>query len=456
MAEEQARQSPESPLPQQTGDESDNESVGFNDPDTFEQFSRFENELKDELGSIASQVKTTILGMNEQMQQKFNDLDKQIQSIQTHLRDQNNNQGTTTLRNSTPLQLTSDHLIQTCNSPNTQSTDNSTSDTSVKTHVTFDHNLQSSNLANRASASNISEARVNNYIKLKPQTYTGSDDFEDFLTQFEITSEINGWDYKAKSLYLANSLTGAARALLNELDAEQRRDYKSLVQKLTERYGSENRAEVFRSQLKSRVKAKGESTAELAQAVRKLTRQAYPTVSLGVIEALSVDHFIDALPEAEIRLRLREVGPKTLAEAEKIAVRMEAHRIADKQRARLVCKIDQDNSAQLTPSLNTVEQQMSSISKRIDTLQRSVQNLTNQKNPAQPSYNGGYQHRTYNNQRPNRNSNYRNPNQRNYPYNGQNSVANQPYNQTTHSQANYGRQSENFRRSDQGSGSRLN
>ena len=315
MAEEQARQSLESPLPQQTGDESDNESVGFNDPDTFEQFSRFENKLKDELGSIASQVKTTILGMNEQMQQKFNDLDKQIQSIQTHLRDQNNNQGTTTLRNSTPLQLTSDHLIQTCNSPNTQSTDNSTSDTSVKTHVTFDHNLQSSNLANRASASNTSEARVNNYIKLKPQTYTGSDDFEDFLTQFEITSEINDWDYKAKSLYLANSLTGAARALLNELDAEQRRDYKSLVQKLTERYGSENCAEVFRSQLKSRVKAKGESTAELAQAVRKLTRQAYPTVSLGVIEALSVDHFIDALPEAEIRLRLREVGPKTLAEA---------------------------------------------------------------------------------------------------------------------------------------------
>ena len=146
--------------------------MGFNDPDTFEQVSRFENELKDELGSIASQVKTTILGMNEQMQQKINDLDKQIQSIQTHLRDQNNNQGTTTLRNSTPLQLTSDHLIQTCNSPNTQSTDNSTSDTSVKSHVTFDHNLQNSNLANRASASNISEARVNNYIKLKPQTYT--------------------------------------------------------------------------------------------------------------------------------------------------------------------------------------------------------------------------------------------------------------------------------------------
>ena len=93
--------------------------------------------------------------------------------------------------------------------------------------------------------------------------------------------------------------------------------------------------------LSPELKQKGESTAdsELAQAVRKLTRQAYPTASLGVIEALSVDHFIDDFPDAEIRLRLREVGPETLAEAEKIAGRMEAHRIADKQRARLVCKI---------------------------------------------------------------------------------------------------------------------
>ena len=103
----------------------------------------------------------------------------------------------------------------------------------------------------------------------------------------------------------------------------------SLVQKLTERYGSENKADVFRSQVKSRVKGKGETTAELAKSVRKLTRQAYPKVSLDVVEALAADHFIDALPETEIRLRLCEVGPTTLAEAEKIAVRMEAHRISN-------------------------------------------------------------------------------------------------------------------------------
>ena len=41
----------------------------------------------------------------------------------------------------------------------------------------------------------------------------------------------------------------------------------------------------------------------------------YPNVSLDVIEALALDHFIDAFTDTKIRLRLREIGPKTLAEA---------------------------------------------------------------------------------------------------------------------------------------------
>lgn len=78
-----------------------------------------------------------------------------------------------------------------------------------------------------------SNTRADNFIKLKPRTCTGPDeDFEDFLTQFEITAEINGWNYRSKSLYLANCLTGAARALLNELNDIQRREYQCLVQSL--------------------------------------------------------------------------------------------------------------------------------------------------------------------------------------------------------------------------------
>ena len=70
-----------------------------------QQFSRFESEMKDEMSSIARPVPETILGMNEQMQQKFNDLDMQIQNLQIQLRDQNNNQGASQPRNSIPMQI---------------------------------------------------------------------------------------------------------------------------------------------------------------------------------------------------------------------------------------------------------------------------------------------------------------------------------------------------------------
>ena len=82
-----------------------------------------------------------------------------------------------------------------------------------------------------------------------------------------------------------------------------------------------------------------------------MIRQSYPNASASVIEALALDHFIDALSESEIRLRLREVGPKRLSEAEKIAVRIEAYRIADKQRIRFVGKVEPDLLVRLNKNL---------------------------------------------------------------------------------------------------------
>ena len=452
MAERDAEQAQELRNPAPQDNVSDNESVSSNEPDNTQQLSRFESELKDEMSSIATQVKETVLGMNQQMERKFSELDRQIHGIELHLRDQNNNQGISQFRNSTPMQTNTDSRMQASSLPMSHS--ENTISQMASTRVDF--NLQGTN-SNTETSTSTSNTRADNSVKLKPQTFAGTDDdFDDFLTQFEITSEINGWNYRSKSLYLANSLTGAARALLNELNDIQRRDYRCLVQKLKERYGSENRAEVFRSQLKSRIKGKGETTAELAQAIRKLTRQAYPQVSLDVVEALSVDHFIDALPESEIRLRLREVGPTTLAEAERIAVRMDAHRQADKQRIRLVGKVEQNSPINGRPEQNT-EQRMESISRQIDTLSRSVQNLNNQQRLHAPVNSRNFPpHNAYSVPRPNR-PDYRSmPPRRNFQPRGGNSMMNQQNQDTAQFQRNQYRPQGNFRQPTQGPRARLN
>ena len=171
---------------------------------------------------------------------------------------------------------------------------------------------------------------------------------------------------------MASSLTGDACSLFIELDYEGKRDYNTLVEKLAGRFGSDERSEIFRTQLKSRAKNKGETIPELAQAIKKLVRQAYPGVGKDVIEILSIDHFIDALSDSDICLRVRKFCPKTLADAKKeiTALCLESNKVAVRQRSRLVGQID-SNSGQ-----NKSETKWES-SPQFETLQSSIDSLAN-------------------------------------------------------------------------------
>lgn len=115
-------------------------------------------------------------------------------------------------------------------------------------------------------------------------------------------------------------------SVLSELPPTERRNYSLLVEILRNRYGSENRAEVFRSQLQIRVENKNETMTELAQSVRKLTRKAYPGAPPYLINTLALDHFIDAIPDVDMKLRLREARPRDLNAAKSLAVRLEWYR----------------------------------------------------------------------------------------------------------------------------------
>ena len=50
-------------------------------------------------------------------------------------------------------------------------------------------------------------------------------------------------------------------------------DCNTLVEKLRNRFGSLNKSEIYRTQMKSRTRNKGETIPELAQAIKKLVRR---------------------------------------------------------------------------------------------------------------------------------------------------------------------------------------
>jgi hypothetical protein len=55
---------------------------------------------------------------------------------------------------------------------------------------------------------------------------------------------------------------------------------------------------------------------------------------------LALDYFINTIPETEIMLRLREIGPKSINEADNIGVRLKALRVADKQKVKIIRSAD--------------------------------------------------------------------------------------------------------------------
>lgn len=96
-------------------------------------------------------------------------------------------------------------------------------------------------------------------------------------------------------MFLAASLSGNAQSVLADIDKTKRKNYKSICEALNRMFGTENRTELFRVQLKNIRKRKEQSLAELAQTSKRLSRKAYAKAQLELQELLNRDHFIDAL-----------------------------------------------------------------------------------------------------------------------------------------------------------------
>ena len=135
---------------------------------------------------------------------------------------------------------------------------------------------------------------------------------EYWLTNFEICSEINSWSESQKCSFLAVKLRGAVLHVYTDLPAEKSNKYISVVQSLRNRFDRSNQTELYKVQLRARVRKSGENLSELASAVRRLTNRAYPGVTVEVRQDLAKDHFIEASDSRHTRLQIRQRKPSSL------------------------------------------------------------------------------------------------------------------------------------------------
>ena len=171
-------------------------------------------------------------------------------------------------------------------------------------------------------------------IRMRPSKYDGETPYEDYQVQFDMLSHLNNWDDTSKAMYLAGCLCGSARAVLADLPARERYSYTSLDRALRARFGTDDQSELFKAKLRSRVKQKGESLQELAHDVRRLVRLAHPSASSQTHEDLTKDQFIEALGDSEIRWNVFQSRPRTLTDALKVALELDAFKESERSRLR--------------------------------------------------------------------------------------------------------------------------
>ena len=94
--------------------------------------------------------------------------------------------------------------------------------------------------------------------------------------------------------------------MLTNLPPDQRQDYTALASSaLQARFGTAHQMELNRIKLKARTRRREESLPELAEDIERLVRLAYPDAAETMVEVLAKDQFVDALPEEDMRLRIR-------------------------------------------------------------------------------------------------------------------------------------------------------
>ena len=150
-----------------------------------------ENKFESEMTKLGYMVKNTVAGLTEHVNQKLSETDRKFQNLLADLipASQNSN-----VNSSVPTVQLHRNTIPTVQ-PNRN------------TRLTVQPSQNNIGSGEPPVQCSSQQTLDRSECKIKPQHFNGSTDFDEFLSQFEITSKI-GWQYREKSLYLASCLTG--------------------------------------------------------------------------------------------------------------------------------------------------------------------------------------------------------------------------------------------------------
>jgi hypothetical protein len=159
-------------------------------------------------------------------------------------------------------------------------------------------------------------------IIIKPDKYSGNEDWEQYFSHFQDCAELGKWTTQEKLLTLAACLRGQARAFYTTLAGHDKRSFDDLAHALEQRFGAARQQTRYVSKFQTRLKLVGESIAAFGDDLRLLARKAYSNLEPAAQETLALQQFCKAL-SVDMKCRVMDRDCQTIAEAVEVVERYE-------------------------------------------------------------------------------------------------------------------------------------
>ena len=150
---------------------------------------------------------------------------------------------------------------------------------------------------------------------LLPEQFTGSNDFESYVTHFELLSQLQKWQRKEtvngaeteideRPNYFALRLRKSAIDFYRTFSEDTRKNYDETIKVFRQYYNE--KPVVFRGRLARRVQQPGEKLTDFLGDLQILALKAYPQESNEIRQHLILRGFLEGIENSQVRLDLRK------------------------------------------------------------------------------------------------------------------------------------------------------
>lgn len=218
-------------------------------------------------------------------------------------------------------------------------------------------------------------------LPMKPQTYNGDEDWEAYLSHFEICAELGRWSHQDKALSLAACLRGNAQVYYMTLKPAERSSYHGLTLKLGQRFGNTRQQPMWISRLEARTRKPNESIAELGDDLRRLAQRAYSNMNHDAREMLALNQLYKSVTP-ELKYKCISDNCTSVTKAVTIIEMYEGILGAESGKRKYVrqATANHENSQQLTAQPTNNNGDISSLQSTIKQLQLCIERLTRRYN----------------------------------------------------------------------------